>query len=261
MNRVDGKVALVTGGARGIGGATATLLAEAGAKVVVSDLLEPDGQALVEAINQAGGDATFLRHDVTIESEWERVVAATLRRQGGLDILVKNAGIWSRGLIEETTLEAFERLCAVNLKGVFLGTKHAIGAMKNRPAGADSGSIINLSSTAGLVGSATSAVYSMTKGGVRLFTKSTAIEVRARGYNIRCNSVHPGATESPMMDGILASSNMSLDEIKNYTEKRNLLGRFGKPIDIARAILFLASNDSAFMTGSELVVDGGYTAR
>lgn len=261
MNRVDGKVALVTGGARGIGGATAALLAEAGATVVVTDLLEAAGEARVEDIKQAGGAAIFLTHDVTNEGDWARVVATTARQFGGLDILVNNAGIWSRGTIEETTLEDFERLCAVNLKGVFLGTKHAIGAMKIRPASADSGSIVNLSSTAGLVGSATSAVYSMTKGGVRLFTKSTAIEVRARGYNIRCNSVHPGATESPMQDEILATSNMSPDEIEEFIANRNLLGRFGTPIDIAKAILFLASNDSAFMTGSEVVVDGGYTAR
>jgi NAD(P)-dependent dehydrogenase (short-subunit alcohol dehydrogenase family) len=236
-------------------------LAEAGARVVITDLLEHDGQALAEEINQTGGSAAFLQHDVTIESEWERFVTATLRLQGGLDILVNNAGIWSRGVIEETTVEDFDRLCAVNLKGVFLGTKHAIGAMKNRPANADSASIVNLSSTAGLVGSATSAVYSMTKGGVRLFTKSTAIEVRARGYNIRCNSAHPGAIESPMQDDVFATSNMSPDEIKKFIENRNLLGRFGEPIDIAKAILFLASNDSAFMTGSEVIVDGGYTAR
>jgi NAD(P)-dependent dehydrogenase (short-subunit alcohol dehydrogenase family) len=261
MNRVDGKVALVTGGARGIGGATAVMLAEAGAKVVVTDLLESDGQALAEEINRTGGSAVFLRHDVTNESDWERVVAATLQNQGGFDILVNNAGIWLRGVIEETTVEEFDRLCAVNLKGVFLGTKHAIRAMKNHPADGDSASIINLSSTAGLVGSATSAIYSMTKGGVRLFTKSTAIEVRARGYNIRCNSVHPGATESPMQDDILATSNMSPEEIEKFIANRNLLGRYGKPDDIAKAILFLASNDSAFMTGSEVVVDGGYTAR
>ena len=261
MNRVDGKVALVTGGARGIGGATATLLAEAGAAVVVTDLLAVDGQALVDEINRAGGAAVFIRHDVTNESEWKQVITATLQRHGGLDILLNNAGIWSRGTIEETAEAEFDRLCAVNLKGVFLGTKHAIGAMKNRPADGDSGSIVNLSSTAGLVGSATSAVYSMTKGGVRLFTKSTAIGVRARGYNIRCNSVHPGATESPMQDDILATSNMSPDEIEKFIANRNLLGRYGKPIDIANAIVFLASNDSAFMTGSEVVVDGGYTAR
>ena len=261
MNRVDGKVAVVSGGARGIGGATAALLAEAGASVVITDRLEADGQALAEEINGSGGTAVFLPHDVTLESDWERVMAETVQRFGGLDIMVNNAGVWGRGVIEETTVDDFDQLCAVNLKGVFLGTKHAIRAMRNRPATADSASIVNLSSTAGLVGSATSAVYSMTKGGVRLFTKSTAIEVRAQGHNIRCNSVHPGATESPMQDHILATSNMSPDEIKSYMETRNLLGRFGTARDIAKAILFLASNDSAFMTGSEVVVDGGYTAR
>ncbi len=261
MNRVDGKVALVTGGARGIGGETARQLAEAGASVAITDLLEKEGLDLAAEINDTGGTAIFFNHDVTSASDWERIIAEIDQRFGQLDILVNNAGVWSRGVIEETSEEDFDRLCAVNLKGVFLGTKYAIGSMKNRSAGADSGSIINLSSTAGLVGSATSAVYSMTKGGVRLFTKSTAIEVRARGYNIRCNSVHPGATESPMQDDILATSNMSPEEIKTFIKNRNLLGRYGKPIDIANAILFLASNDSAFMTGSEVVVDGGYTAR
>ncbi|NKB54945.1 MAG: glucose 1-dehydrogenase [Alphaproteobacteria bacterium] len=261
MNRVDGKVALVTGGARGIGGETARQLVAAGAKVVMTDLLQAEGEALAAELNEAGANALFLTHDVTSESDWERAVAETTRQFGPLDILVNNAGVWSRGIIEETLVDEFDKLCAVNLKGVFLGTKYAIGAMKSRPADADSASIVNLSSTAGLVGSATSAVYSMTKGGVRLFTKSTAIEVRARGYNIRCNSVHPGATESPMQDDILATSNMSPDEIKAFKQTRNLLGRYGEPIDIAKAILFLASNDSAFMTGSEMVVDGGYTAR
>jgi len=261
MNRVDGKVALVTGGARGIGGETARQLALAGASVAITDLLEPEGNALAAEIDEAGGKAVFFKHDVTSEPDWKRIVGETVRLLGGLDILVNNAGLWSRGTIEETPVTEFDRLCAVNLKGVFLGTKYAIDAMKGRPADGDSASIINLSSTAGLVGSATSAVYSMTKGGVRLFTKSTAIEVRARGYNIRCNSIHPGATESPMQDDILATSNMSPEEIKAFIATRNLLGRYGKPIDIANAILFLASNDSAFMTGSEVVVDGGYTAR
>ena len=172
MNRVDGKVALVTGGARGIGGETARQLAEAGAKVAITDLLTAEGHALAE---QIGGEAIFLEHDVTCEAEWTRVISETVGKLGELDILVNNAGIWSRGVIEETSVDEFDRVCAVNLKGVFLGTKHAIGAMKNRPAEADSASIVNLSSTSGLVGSATSAVYSMTKGGVRLFTKSTAI--------------------------------------------------------------------------------------
>ncbi len=258
MNRVDGKVALVTGGARGIGGETARQLAQAGARVAITDVLAAEGQALAEEL---GADALFLQHDVTSEAEWAHVVGETVGQLGGLDILVNNAGVWERTVIEETPVEQFDRICAVNLKGVFLGTKHGIAAMKTRPAEADSASIINLSSTAGLVGSATSAVYSMTKGGVRLFTKSTAIEVRARGYNIRCNSVHPGATESAMQDDILATSNMTAAEIETHKATRTPLGRFGQPLDIAQAILFLASTDSAFMTGSEVVVDGGYTAR
>ena len=258
MNRVDGKVALVTGGARGIGGETARQLVQAGAKVAITDMLTDAGRAIAE---EFGGGTIFLEHDVTDEAAWKSVVGETVQKLGGLDILVNNAGVWERTVIEETPVEQFDRICAVNLKGVFLGTKHGINAMKTRPIDADSASIINLSSTAGLVGSATSAVYSMTKGGVRLFTKSTAIEVRARGYNIRCNSVHPGATESAMQDDILATSNMTAAEIETHKATRTPLGRFGQPLDIAQAILFLASNDSAFMTGSEVVVDGGYTAR
>ena len=258
MNRVDGKVALVTGGARGIGGEAARQLVQAGAKVAITDLLEPEGEALA---SELGNGTIFLQHDVTDEAAWARVVGETVGQLGGLDILVNNAGVWERSVIEEASIEQFDRICGVNLKGVFLGTKHAINAMKSRPADADSASIINLSSTAGLVGSSTSAIYSMTKGGVRLFTKSTAIEVRARGYNIRCNSVHPGATESAMQDDILATSNMTAAEIETHKATRTPMGRFGKPLDIAQAILFLASNDSAWMTGSEMVVDGGYTAR
>ena len=258
MNRVDGKIALITGGARGIGGEAARQLVQAGAKVAITDVLVPDGEALT---NELGNGSIFLQHDVTDEAAWKHVVGKTVSQFGGLDILVNNAGVWERSVIEEASVEQFDRLCAVNLKGVFLGTKHGINAMKNRPKDADSASIINLSSTAGLVGSSTSAIYSMTKGGVRLFTKSTAIEVRARGYNIRCNSVHPGATESAMQNDILATSNMTASEIETHKTTRTPMGRFGQPLDIAQAILFLASNDSSWMTGSEMVVDGGYTAR
>ena len=258
MNRVDGKIALITGGARGIGGEAARQLLKAGAIVAITDVLVPDGEALT---SELGNGSIFLQHDVTDEAAWKHVVGKTVSQFGGLDILVNNAGVWERSVIEEASVEQFDRLCAVNLKGVFLGTKHGINAMKNRPMDADSASIINLSSTAGLVGSSTSAIYSMTKGGVRLFTKSTAIEVRARGYNIRCNSVHPGATESAMQNDILATSNMTAAEIETHKTTRTPMGRFGQPLDIAQAILFLASNDSSWMTGSEMVVDGGYTAR
>jgi len=258
MNRVDGKIALITGGARGIGGEAARQLVQAGAKVTITDVIVPDGEALT---SELGNGSIFLQHDVTDEAAWKHVVGKTVSQFGGLDILVNNAGVWERSVIEEASVEQFDRLCAGNLKGVFLGTKHGINAMKNRPMDADSASIINLSSTAGLVGSSTSAIYSMTKGGVRLFTKSTAIEVRARGYNIRCNSVHPGATESAMQNDILATSNMTVAEIETHKTTRTPMGRFGQPLDIAQAILFLASNDSSWMTGSEMVVDGGYTAR
>ena len=258
MNRVDGKIALITGGARGIGGEAARQLVQAGAKVAITDVLVPDGEALT---SELGNGSIFLQHDVTDEAAWKHVVGKTVSQFGRLDILVNNAGVWERSVIEEASVEQFDRLCAVNLKGVFLGTKHGINAMKNRPMDADSASIIHLSSTAGLVGSSTSAIYSMTKGGVRLFTKSTAIEVRARGYNIRCNSVHPGATESAMQNDILATSNMTVAEIETHKTTRTPMGRFGQPLDIAQAILFLASNDSSWMTGSEMVVDGGYTAR
>ena len=221
MNRVDGKIALITGGARGIGGEAARQLVQAGANVAITDVLVPDGEALT---SELGNGSIFLQHDVTDEAAWKHVVGKTVSQFGGLDILVNNAGVWERSVIEEASVEQFDRLCAVNLKGVFLGTKHGINAMKNRPMDADSASIINLSSTAGLVGSSTSAIYSMTKGGVRLFTKSTAIEVRARGYNIRCNSVHPGATESAMQNDILATSNMTAAEIETHKTTRTPMG-------------------------------------
>jgi NAD(P)-dependent dehydrogenase (short-subunit alcohol dehydrogenase family) len=151
-----------------------------------------------------------------------------------------------------------------NLKGVFLGTKHAIRVMKHRPKSADSAAIVNLSSVAGLVGSPLSAIYSMTKGGVRLLTKSTALEVTQLGYNIRCNSIHPGVIDTDMAGQVVErwqSAGMAANEIRGFLTNLHPLGRLGQPIDIARGILFLASNDSAFMTGTELVVDGGWTAR
>jgi 3(or 17)beta-hydroxysteroid dehydrogenase len=264
MNRVDGKVAMVTGAARGIGAETARLLAAAGARVVITDLLEARGQATAGEIAKAGGEALFLTHDVTREAEWERVMQATVARFGTLNILVNNAGIYLYAKLEEMPVDDFDRLCAVNLKGVFLGTKHAIRVMKATPREGDAASIVNLSSVAGLIGSPLSGVYSLTKGGVRLFTKSTALEVAQLGYNIRCNSIHPGVIETDMADQVTErwkSAGKAPDEIHGFLTGLHPLGRMGQPSDIARGILFLASNDSAFMTGSELVVDGGWTAR
>lgn len=261
MNRVDGKVALVTGGARGMGEATAKLLAEAGAKVVVTDVLTAEGKAVADAIEAAGGMAHFVRHDVTSEDDWALAVGEAVTRYGGLHVVVNNAGVWGRNETEATTLDTFDWIVGINLKGVFLGCKHAIGVMKNIPAEADAGAIVNFSSTAGMVGSSRAPLYSMTKGGVRLLTKSVALEVAERGYNIRCNSIHPGMVATPMQEEIFATSNMSEEEVRRYVGTRNPLGRDAEPIELARAVLFLASSDSAFMTGTELVVDGGYTAR
>ena len=263
MNRCDGRVAIVTGAGRGIGAQTAKLLAEAGAKLVVTDLLEELGEGTAAAIEKAGGEALYQRHDVTSEADWARVVGATVARFGRLDILVNNAGVYRHAKIEEMALADFDFLCAANLKGVFLGTKHAIKAMKAIPKGAVAGSIVNLSSVAGLIGSPLSAVYSMTKGGVRLFTKSTALEVAQLGYNIRCNSIHPGVIDTDMAGQVVErwqSAGMAANEIRGFLTNLHPLGRLGEPLDIARGILFLASDDSSFMTGAELVVDGGITA-
>jgi len=264
MNRVDGKVALVTGAARGIGAETAKLLAEAGAAVVLTDVLAERGEATANEIAQAGGRALFLHHDVTREAEWARVIQTAVERFGGLHILVNNAGIYRYGKLEEMPVEVFDAVCEVNLKGVFLGTKHAIRVMKATPKTADAASIVNLSSVAGLIGSPLTGVYSLTKGGVRLFTKSTALEVAHLGYNIRCNSVHPGVIETDMATQVVdrwQRAGMAPDQVQAFMTGLHPLGRIGQPLDIARGILFLASNDSAFMTGSELVIDGGWTAR
>jgi 3(or 17)beta-hydroxysteroid dehydrogenase len=264
MNRLDGKVALVTGAARGIGAATARLMVEAGARVALCDVLDEAGRETAGAL----GKAAFYAHlDVTAESDWNAAVATVLDRFGGLDILVNNAGIFLGKSLEEATLADWQRLCAVNLTGVFLGTKLALPALRESGARSAHGSvIINLSSTAGLVGSSGDPLYSMTKGGVALFTKSAALEFARKGYRIRVNSVHPGTTESDMGDQVIAmrARNLGandLDAARRQALARLPIGRMGTPEDIARGIVFLASDDSAFMTGAGLVVDGGITAQ
>lgn len=266
MSRVDGKVALVSGGARGIGAETARTLAAAGASVVITDRLEKEGAETVAAIEAAGGKALFLTHDVTSEAQWERVVQQAADRFGGLHILVNNAGVYRTARIEEMTLEDWRFISAVNLEGVFLGTKHAVRVMKEtigKTTG--TGSIINLSSVAGLIGSPFTSAYSMSKGGVRLFTKSAALEFAQLGYRIRVNSVHPGVIQSDMAEQVVekfvALGTGEEAQVRQNLIKLHPLGRMGAPADIAKAILFLASDDSDFITGAELVVDGGWTAR
>lgn len=258
MGRVDNKVALVTGGAKGIGRASALMLAREGARVVLTDVEEAQGTAVAREIERAGGKALFLVQDVTDESQWVDVVDRARAHFGGLNIVVNNAGIGTAGSAEDETLEAWRRLMAVNLDGVFLGTKHAIRAMKDE---AGAGSIINISSIEGIVADPKLAAYNASKGGVRLFSRSAAIHCARSGYNIRVNNVCPGFAETQMVSGALAT--LAPADAQAFAEKtltRIPMGRFARPAEIAAAVLFLASDESSYVTGSDLVVDGGMTA-
>jgi len=253
MNRVKGKVAIITGGAGGLGKAHALLLAKEGARVVVTDTDDAQGKKVADEINKQGGEAIFIKHDVSKEIEWNRVISETLERFGKLDILVNNAGVnlWKR--IEDTSLEEWRWLMSVNLDGVFLGTKYAMGAMKR----SGGGSIINISSVAGIVGTLDTSAYHASKGGVRIFTKAAALECSKAGYdyNIRVNSVHPGVIKTRMVEELLN------DEEKRKTALSwHPIGHFGEPEDVANGVLYLASDESKFITGAELVIDGGWTA-
>lgn len=264
MNRLDGKVALISGAARGIGAETARLMVEAGARVAVCDVLDEQGRETARAL----GDRVLYQHlDVTGEEDWNAAIAAAVGRFGKLDILVNNAGLFLGKDIESVTLAEWQRLSAVNLTGVFLGTKLALPALREAAQASPCGSaIVNLASTAGLVGSTQDPLYSMTKGGVTLFTKSAALEFARKGYKIRVNSMHPGTIDTDMGDQVLVARarNLGTNDIaaaRQQVLERLPIGRMGTPSDIARGIIFLASDDAAFMTGSALVIDGGITAQ
>ena len=250
MARLEGKVALISGGARGQGAVEARMFAEEGASVVIGDILDEQGRQTEAELQELGYNVTFVHLDVASESDWDAAVQAAIGAYGKLDILLNNAGILIRKNIEETTEEDWDRIFSINAKGVFLGTKAAIPAMREN----GGGSIINISSTAGLVGSPNgSASYTATKGAVRLFTKSTAIQHAREG--IRCNSIHPGPIETDMIaDTLNDPANLAL------RMQRLPLGRVGKPSEIAYGAIYLASDESSFVTGSELVIDGGTTA-
>jgi cyclopentanol dehydrogenase len=249
MGRLDGKVALISGGARGQGATEARLFVREGAKVVFGDILDEAGKKVEAEIRATGGEATYVHLDVTNEASWRAAVETAIRTYGKLNVLVNNAGIYIRKRIEETTEDDLDQILAVNVKGVFLGTKLALPAMRR----AGGGSIINISSTAGLVGNPHgSPIYTATKGAVRLFTKATAMQHAQE--NIRCNSVHPGPIETAMLQE-------AAGELSEVYRRRVPLGRFGTTEDIAYGVLYLASDESAFMTGSELVIDGGSTAQ
>jgi NAD(P)-dependent dehydrogenase (short-subunit alcohol dehydrogenase family) len=251
MGRLDGKVALISGGARGQGAAETALFTREGAKVVCGDILDGEGKAVEEAVRQAGGDATYVHLDVTSEQQWQQAVALAESTYGKLDILVNNAGISIPGAIDEYAEDDWERTMAVNLKGVFLGVKHAIPAMRR----AGGGSIINISSGAGIAPTpGTSGAYAASKGGVRLFTKSTAVQ-HAKD-NIRCNSLHPGPIDTPMIRGPHRAADWVEKLVSNVP-----LGKLGTVDDIAYGVLYLASDESSYVTGAELVIDGGRTAQ
>ncbi|HXC55437.1 MAG TPA: glucose 1-dehydrogenase [Rhizomicrobium sp.] len=260
MDRVKGKVALVTGGASGIGRASAMLLAKEGAAVVVTDIQDDQGKDVVGAIKKAGGDALYLHHDVASEEAWIGVVAETKARFGKLHILVNNAGIAIAGSVLTMTLADWRRQQAINLDGVFLGVKHSLPLLR----ASGGGSIVNISSLAGLKGSATLAGYCATKGGVRLFTKAVAMECGAARDNVRVNSVHPGIIETPIWLGIVPGANQpgaNAPNLDAISETVVPIGAKGLPEDIAAGVLYLASDDSRYVTGSELVIDGGMSTR
>ena len=249
--RLKGKVAFISGGARGMGAVEARLFASEGAAVGIGDTLEEEGRDVASEINESGGNCLFAPLDVTVESDWQRAIADTVAKFGRLDILVNNAGVSQWSLLHETSEEDWDRVMDINTKGVFLGTKHAIPAMKE----SGGGSIINISSQLGIVGTEQSSPqYQASKGAVRLLTKHTAMQYAPDG--IRCNSVHPGPIVTPMTERSRSDSGAYAEMVSRIP-----LGRFGEPEEIANGVLYLASDESRWVTGSELVLDGGWTAR
>ncbi len=259
MVRVENKTAIVTGGGSGLGAASSELLAREGAAIVVTDVNAEAAEQTANVIRQRGGKAVSLAHDVTDQSRWEEVIEATTSEFGDLDILVNNAGVSGTGggPMEDVAFEDWKVVMDINLDAVFIGCQEAIKAMKD----SGGGSIVNISSIMGIVGGA-GAAYNASKGGVRLLTKSVAVYCGENGYNIRCNSVHPGFIWTPMVRDIVnfVDDVETEDELREMLTLRHPIGRLGVAEDIANGVLFLSSDESSFMTGSELVIDGGYTA-
>ena len=251
MSRVDGKVALVTGGGSGIGKASCELLAQAGAQVVVTDIDLEAAKETVKAIVESNGEAIAVKHDVTREGDWKHVIDTTLQHFKKLDVLVNNAGMTLSNECKNTSLADWRRVQSVNLEGTFLGIRSGINAMISNTT---TGSIINIASIGALQGGVSDISYSASKGGVKMLSKSTAVECGTKGYNIRINAIYPGPIDSPMNDGLRDKPGWQM------FQKLLPIGRIGQPNDIAKGVLFLASDDSSFMTGSDLVIDGGATA-
>ncbi|MCW5731225.1 MAG: glucose 1-dehydrogenase [Alphaproteobacteria bacterium] len=252
MNRLAGKVALVTGGASGLGRQSAIRMAEEGAKVAVADLNHAGAEIVAREI---GASAIALALDVTSESQWQAAIGATLAAFGKLNVLLNSAGVGVNKDIENTTMEEWRFVNGVNLDGTFLGCKHGVIAMKAHPPG----SIINISSVSGLVGGHNLAAYNASKGGVRLLSKSVALHCARKGYSIRCNSLHPTFIDTPMVRAMF-TGRPDAERVRQKLEAQVPLGHIGEPDDIAWAVVYLASDESKFVTGAEFVVDGGITA-
>ena len=247
-NRLTGKVALISGAARGMGAAEAQLFAREGAKVVLADVLDEEGQGIAAEINRGGpGQCVYVHLDVTSAADWEGAVALAVRTFGSLSILVNNAGIYRTPGVEQTTEAEWQRVIDVNQKGVWLGMKAAVPAIRQ----AGGGSIINISSIFGLIGSGGSAAYHGTKGAVRLLSKTAAAEFAPS--NIRVNSVHPGIISTPMVEALSEAD-------RKAVASAGCIKREGRPEEVAYGVLFLASDEASYVTGAELVIDGGYTA-
>ena len=253
MGRLEGKTALVTGAASGIGLQTSIRLAEEGARVMMTDINLEEGLQQAEKL---GANATFLKLDITEEEEWISVLDETVKRFDRLDILVNSAGMVLIADVEQITLEDWRKVHAVNLDGTFLGCKHGVRVMKEFGAG----SIINLSSVSGMIGGFNLAAYNSSKGAVRMLTKSVALHCARAGYGIRCNSIHPTFIETPMLESMIRDS-PDPEKARKTLVRQIPLRRIGKPDDVANMIVYLASDESTFVTGTEMVIDGGVIAQ
>ena len=255
MGRVEGKIALVTGAASGLGRAISHLLAREGARVAISDINMAGARETADAINKQTKDrAIALEHDVTSEGDWQSVLKSVVDTFGGLHILVNNAGITAGGNIEETDFETWKRVHNVDLDSVFLGCKYGVSHIHK----SGGGSIVNISSIAGIIAGHNSASYNSAKAGVRLLSKSVALHCAKQGYAIRCNSVHPAFVKTPILDRLV--QRFGEDEAYAKLSRQVPLGRIGEPDDVAYGVLYLASDESSFVTGSELIIDGGISA-